>query len=910
MSTTQYYSTITVTTTTPHGFSVGQVVTLAGVTNSIFDITGQVTQVPSTTTFKLSFISYALVTSGGGTATPQQPSLININGVVLAETSAPHGFQNGWAVVIGGFSDVGYGGAITNATQVDGLVTITTTTAHGLSPGTVVKVAGVTDDTYDTPNGIAILGVPTPTTFTYVLINGTATAASSGGTVDVPWDGQYTITSVPTPSSFTYSQVAPNNSTNAAGTATIVGNVGPGTHQCSVAFITREYYITKPSPPVTFVANGGELLQMSQIAQGSSANIIGRILMFTPTLIPPANTGPFFYFDGPVTTPTDGTFKSMVIMDNTTTSVILDFQDAVLENAISATNLFNLLELGECSASCAYNERMFWCGERNKVTNFVNLTFDGGFSSGNYPNFVRCPLGWVPDPTYFAGGSSADYGAQPAYYGDAYSIDADAATAIRGLITQTAWQDWLGVPIIDLTQQYSVRFRAAYGKTGAPNAGVLNVELYSPTQGSFGIASIAYNQLTAVYQEFILPLTGARYLQMTPSDLQLRVYVDGTPAPNGVYFLIDCIEVFPTLQPYINTTVRGSYALDPESFDQETGYLIVGADNGFPARAMFNLLDGKLYIVKENGLFATQDDGQNEPSVWPVTEVSATMGTGSARGVGVGESWAIIAHKTGAYIFWGSEPVKITQEIQPDWDKINWDYDHTIYVLVDTTNKRIHIGAPVGNSTVPNVEFVCDYAQLANAEGQYTAQDIASHPQAYYSVYQPTRLVAPGKARKWSLWNISMNCAALSIRSDGSYHLLRGNATGTGKVYDQLPTQTDDDGAAINSQYQTYFMPGIDDEQALQLGAHRKLFKYLTGFASGVGSLNRYIYGPQGQRGLQLVSLPLRYPCPWDFESNLNWPGERASFLWGTNAVGSWFHVSRWCPTLQRDIVTPVRGNY
>ena len=78
-----------------------------------------------------------------------------------------------------------------------------------------------------------------------------------------------------------------------------------------------------------------------------------------------------------------------------------------------------------------------------------------------------------------------------------------------GLITQTAYQDWLGVPIIDLTQQYSVRFRAAYGKTGAPKLVILKVELYSPTQGSFGIASVAYNQLTANYQEFILPLTGA-----------------------------------------------------------------------------------------------------------------------------------------------------------------------------------------------------------------------------------------------------------------------------------------------------------------------------------------------------------------------------------------------------------------
>jgi hypothetical protein len=591
----------------------------------------------------------------------------------------------------------------------------------------------------------------------------------------------------------------------------------------------------------------------------------------------------------------------MVISDNVTTSIILDFMDSTLENATSATNLFNLLELGECSCFTAYNERLFACGERNKVTNFVNTTFDGGFDTTN-----TFPLGWVVDPANGAGGGSAISLGQTPYYGDAYCIQGDGATLNRGMIAESAFQDWLGVPIIDINTAYSVRFRTACGNTGAGTQGSIVVELYSPSIGSLGIASAGYQTLTATYKETvqaILPIQA-----VIPQDLVLRVYGTGT-INNGVFFLIDNIEFFPTLQPFINTTVRGSYALDPESFDQETGLQVVGSDDGYPVRSMFNLLDGKLYYVRELGLYSTEDDGQNEPSLWPMVEVSATVGTGSARGVGVGESWAIIAHKTGIYIFFGSEPVKISQEIQPDWDTVNWAYDHTIYVTVDTTNKRIHVGAPVGVSTVPNVEFVCDYAQLANSEGQTSAQDIASHPQAYYSVYNPTKVVAPGKARKWTIWNISMNCATQAIRSDGSYHLLRGNAIGNGKVYDQVRTQLSDDGVAINSQYQTAFMPQIDDEQALQLGAHRKLFKYLTGYAAGSGNLSRFIYGPQGQRGVQLVNYPLRSPEEWDFESNLNWPGERASFLWGTNAVGSWWKVTKWIPNLQRDIVTPIRGS-
>jgi hypothetical protein len=881
---------------------VGQIVNIAGVTNPAFNGNGfTVIAVPSPTSFKYALISYVLIQSGAGTATPIVASLSLINNVVTAVTIAPHGFQVGWSVVIGGFAGVAVGGAIVSVTQQDDVILVTTTSAHGLSPGTRVIVAGVTDDTFNTPNGIIVASAPTPTTYTYILPNGTATAASSGGTTTIPWNGTYSITAVPTPSSFTYTQVAPNNQTVAAGTATIVGNVTPGPHQVAVCFITREQYITKPSPAVTFIANGGQLLQLTGIATSLAPNIIGRILIFTPTIIPPATSGPFFYFDGPVDTPTAGTFASMVINDNVTTSIILDFMDATLENAVSATNLFNLLELGECACTAAYNERTFWCGERNKTTNFTNTTFDGGFDATK-----TFPLGWLLDPVSGAGAGSAIAQGQTPYYGDAYAIEGDGATTIRGLITQSAFQDWLGVPIIDINTAYSVRFRAAHGVSGQGTSGILVIELYSPTVGSLGIASVSFSQLQGQYIEFILPILAAQ--AVIPMDLQLRVYTKGTVS-NGIFLLIENIEFFPTLQPFINTTVRGSYALDPESFDQETGDLVVGADDGYPVRSIFNLLDGKLYFVRELGLYATQDDGQNEPDLWPVTEVSATMGTGSSRGVGIGESWAIIAHKTGIYIFWGSEPVKISQEIQPDWDTVNWNYDHTIYVTVDTTNKRIHVGAPVGASTTPNVEFVCDYAQLANSEGQTSAQDIASHPQAYYSVYNPTKVVAPGKARKWTLWNITMNCCTQAIRSDGSYHLLRGNGLGNGKVYDQQPTQLSDDGVAINSQYQTAFMPQIDDEQALQLGAHRKLFKYLTGYAAGAGNLNRFIYGPQGQRGIQLVPYPLQNPEQWDFESNLNWPGERASFLWGTNAVGAWFKVTKWIPTLQREIVTPVRGN-
>lgn len=676
------------------------------------------------------------------------------------------------------------------------------------------------------------------------------------------------------------------------GSGTIIqpGNIGIGLHGVSVSFVTETNYITKPSPPVYWTA-GGSLQAFVGFPKGPS-NIIGRIIMFTPTIIAPATSGPFFFFDGPVAL-AYGSFVSMTVNNNTAEGGQFDFSDAVLENATSSTYLFNLLELGEVSNFCAYSGRVFACGERNKVSNFLNLTFDGGFDQAT----LTIPLGWTKDPVNGAGGTLSP----SPYWGGAYRIQGTGVAAAQGMITQGAAVDYLGVPIININTAYSLRVRLkAHGLV----SGIVNFELYSPTAGSFGVFGVNYNHIAQTYTEFI----GSLMLSQPnlPNDLLFRVYAPGLT--NGGYVDIDCIEVFPTLQPYNNTLVRGSYALDPESFDQSTGYAIVGPDNGYTTKSMFNLLDGKLYIVKELGLYSTQDDGANEPASWPTPIVSATVGTASARGVGVGESWAVIAHKTGAYIFWGGEPVKITQEIQPDWDLINWDAASTIYVVVDTDNKRIHIGAPTNGAVTPNVEFVCDYSQLANSEGSVSGQDIASHPQAYYSVYNPTKVVAPGKARKWSLWDITMNCAALTIRTDGSYHLLRGNGVGNGKVYDQINTQTSDDGAAIDSYYMTAYMPQIEDEQALQLGSHRKLFKYLTGYASGSGSLNFMYYGAQNQRGLALSPLPLQSPAMWDFEKNTNFIAERGALIVGTNAPGSWFHLTKLIPTLQREIFTPVRG--
>ena len=702
----------------------------------------------------------------------------------------------------------------------------------------------------------------------------------------------------------TYVMGSPANS--GAGQMFISGAVSTGLHGLSVCFVTRQGYITKPAPPVYWNAAGGKRVFVQNIPTGP-ANIIQRILIFTPAIIAPATTGPYFYFDGAIPVPNGPPYPSMVIADNVTTSGLFNFQDAVLQLGSAATYLFNMLELGECSSCVSYSSRMFWAGERNKVPNILNFTFDGGWALGAGTGGSDVPLGWMSNLALTGGGARSTAGV----WDDAYQITGDGVHYARGWITQQLFQDFLGVPILQPNTSYSIRVRVASG--GGLAAGNLDFRCVDNTSSAVGDLVITPAQVNAKFQEFtgvIWPASAQVGPLATLWLLGANHLLPGAVMTNGGYYLIDCIEIFPTLTPYNIGQVRGSYAFMPEAFDAVTGFLQVDPTDGQAVRSMFRLLDNKLYLVKERGMSVTNDDGQNEPSGWTVNSVSdgsgkpTGVGTPSVNGTAVAEgSWAIIASHDGAYIFDGGVPVKISQEIQPDWNTINWAAGSTIWVAIDTFWKRIHIGVPTGSSLVPNIEFVMDYSQLGGSA------DIMQYAQAYYSVYMPGKVIAPGRARKWTVWNLSSNSGALTLRADGSYHMLRGNATGTGKVYDQVIGQLSDDGVAIPWAYQTFFFPDADQEMQLQLGAHGKLFQYLTGYAWGAGGMEWTVYGAQNQRAVSLTTLTLQNPAQWDFEMNVNFEGERMSLLFEADGqVGSWGQVSKLCPVLKKSIARYVRG--
>ena len=827
----------------------------------------------------------------------------------------------------------------------NGIVTATTISGFGsVLPGGKVVISGVTPATY---NGtFTLLAGSTVNLFYYALPGVTSLANGSGGTIAplfatleidasvanpavaqalqyppglsvtvagvgvAGYNGTWSLVGV---SNWGSSQLllivnlaTTGNAISSGGTVTINGNVAAGVHQVSVIFVTRQGYLTAPAPPKTWTAAGGKRVTLSAIPVGPS-NVVQRIIVFTQS-----GGAQFFYLTGVPQV----LLSNFVINDNTTTSATFDFSDGILAAGALCNYLFNQVVLGECAGTVDYSNRQFWWGERAKVQNFVNLDFNGGFTNpGSSPNY---PLGWTPDPTFAPGGQNAGDGQ--------YGITGNGATATRGKMTQSAYQDWRQTPILQPNTDYSVRARVA--RNPLLTQGTLHINLQS-TIGAFTTTGLqlAANAVTNAYVEYTADIL--QPLATIPPDIVLQIYADGTPTSNGE-FTIFGIEIYPTNTPNNLALVRASRAFNPESFDGVTGLLQPNPTDGQRVTAMFVMRE-RLYIVKEHSLWVTQDDGTNEPANWTITPVSKVVGTPSVRGIGLsilgvgtGEDWAVIAHRTGLYIFWGTEPQKISQEIHHAtgttlaWDQINWQYAHTMWVTVDIAEKRVYVGAPFNGAVSPSAVLVMDYRKIDPDEGATGAEAIAANG--------PIRLRYTGmkavmdKSRKWTPWTMGVNSCALIERFDGTTHLWMGAGTSSpvadaGAIYDLQRGQLTDYSTQqqIPAYYWTCFTPQREQNQQIQTHEHRKHFTYLTMFIEGAGMVSLTAAPQQFGTFLTqtLPSLFLSSPAIRELETPIDVSGERVAFKIAPLQSGSaptWFRLQKLTLSVSGDPVSPVRG--
>lgn len=832
----------TITTTAPHGFTVGQSVTIAGLPNQ---------QLPYTSLIFTAAAGIVTVTLVGGSTT----GLIVGTNVIIANVSDPT-FNGTFPIqdVLNGTQFTYAAITVTNApsssTPAGALATVLPSAGH---EGTSYNVGDIV-----TINGGNFLGTVQITSVTafagavlaMVVVNpgaayvaGTAqlTTGGSGTGLEVDtttngavlasastsFNGTFTIESIPTPTSFTYQNLGPNlNLVASGGTATVVGNISGGLHGLSVAFITRQGYITIPAPPVYFYAPGNQLATVSNIPIGPS-NIVGRLLIFTPYIAPPATAGAWY-----------AVLPNMQINDNTTTSLVIDFTDTALIAGFSADYLFSQQELGECTFVAGYNSRTVALGERFKIPNFVNTEFDGGWNLGGGVSGSDVPLGWSVDGSFLFGNAGGSRDTVNGDWQDGYRVTGDGSSIVRGIIKQSAYQDFNGVAIINRNVGYSYRVRLV--QSGL-TAGGFFIEVYSPTVGYLGQATVPFNLIpTGRNQEFTGELIFAPGFATIPPDAVLRVYGGNTMNAGG-WFTMDSIEIFPTLNPVNASNVRLSYVNNPESIDGITGNVTVRPGDGQTLRAGFPLRTA-FYVGKDHYLGYFTDDGKNEPSSWQFTEVSATIGICGPRAVAWTEEWAVFAERSGLYILMGGDPIKIMQEIQEDasqtgkicWNSINWNYGYKIWIVIDQIKKRILVGAPVNGATSPNVIFLMDYR--FNSTPEY----IASGPGVVYSQFTGG-LLSHGASRKWTIWNLSCPSGGIIERFDGTAELFLGG-TSDGNVYNLPASSYLDNGQPIVSFWQGYGMPANREEHELQtlkgpLRSHNKLCGYLSGRVIGSATL-------------------------------------------------------------------------
>lgn len=869
-------------------------------------------------------------------------------------TSTAHGLIPGLYVSMVGIAGTSVGGGITSIVRNGQVVTVTTATANGLNPRGVITISGVTTASFNstaivqnivsttvftfiqvdvdaadstgtvtlnwtvpdtpTPSYFQVQSAPTPTSF-QVSVN-YPDGSWTGGTVTYAWNGTFFVQSVPSTTLFTYQQYGPDATSTVVGTVTPYGQASPGKKQMQVAFLTRQGYITRPSPPATVTSNGGEYYSVTNIPIGPT-NVVARILLFTG-----ANGAYFFYI--PTTPQVNGQIVGTAtqINDNTTTSVVLDFSDNTLFAAIGVSvqgnNIANQIILDGALGFGFFGSRLLTYGQRNRIQNLLNLGFDGGY----LPSSTTAPTGW----TVAAGGALA-----AGHYGSGWLITTVAAAGAKGRLSQPMYQDYSGAPIATANTFY--KFRAWLRSSTT----TINLSFFATiTSASTGFSS------TAAISGSIISTAGgwlespfnAKMPASIPTDLTLSLYASSVTS--AYTLLIDDMSIIYSDAPYLNQIIYGSYVDNPEAFDGVSGKF--GPSQDTHKIMDFGTIRNNLYLLTcdpSGRIHEAVDNGVTEPAGWTVDEVGANCGLLSAFGLtrsqaddssaSGGEEWMAWASSSGARIFGGGEPWKISQEIQPNWtgdaargiDGINTEATRTVWAMNDSVARVIYFGLPIGAAaTAPNKIFIVDYKNLDSAS-QIAGAD-------------PVRALLSGKmeasdnARKWCPWNRATNGAALMYNDSVALKLepifFTGNgrfpgalAGGYGNVYTLDPTKlTDDNYGLISPYYVTFFFP--DPELLEKLGAHRKMLAYLTGQISGVGTVTITPYVNNLSNNWPLVCARTLAADPdYDLEwAGGNVVGQRIAFKIASApvspATNNSLTIQGLVPVIRTSARIPVRG--
>lgn len=706
--------------------------------------------------------------------------------------------------------------------------------------------------------------------------------------------------------------------------------IDPGTYQGTVFFITRNGYYTSPAPPVTFtVPNLTTNIAVTNLPIGPP-NVVMRGIALTEAgqlNVPGAN---FFTLPTPVDfyqLNKKYTSTSFFVPDNLSSSYTLFFTGAILDRAqaidVYGYNLFNQIEIGDPGWICSYSSRNFYGLCRNKVQNFNNLSFDGGYLSAVNP----LPLGWtVP----LGGGQPVQTLVTSSKFGNAYYIKqlTGAPQPTAGLISQTAYQDAYKTAIINANTFYSVRVTARIpsGITTLSNL-VVSLTDGGATVGSF---ILPFSSMTPAYATFTGTLLTSPFVTV-PTGLTLNVFASLLNPAGGSDVEIDRIEIFDTNIPILTTTVYGSYSGLPEQVDAITGNVVFSSENFQPVNGAVVMYD-TFYALKGdlNGtsLYSLQASGNLEPAQWQEPEVAQKSGSIGTLAYDFGEQWIVMANRNGIYLFDGGQPHKITQEIYQVWDSINWDAGQTIWIKNDVVHRRLFVGVPMptpnfwlpnapmnANPLSPNVILTLNY------QGLDSGSEVQTGMQMHTTMFGT--LASLDMRRKWTIWQIPSPYGAVveafnSVTGELDDFVYFCNGKGNSKVYRLDSTAPDDDGTVIDSLYTTAGLVQLATRaQNPVLGYGRTRIGYMVAFLESLGLINVRFYpnrllGPGiPPAGYLTWDVPGGFtpgnPAMNDVEASLNFAATR-TFVEFRENDGQGFKLNNLALHIKKDIWNAQRG--
>jgi hypothetical protein len=929
----QYQLTLGVLTTTVPvpGLTVGNQVTVAAASQAAWDNQWQITQALNsaemtiTETSVAAYIATYSFNVSAGTP-PVAGQLVNITG-----TTNANGLLNGANLTIA--TSTAYGGIV--STSGTAVTWVSGDDFSSLVGGGTIVINGTS---------YVILTVVSSTSITLASSAGTQTSVTyNAGTLS---SGTFTIlTSVASAASAPEDGLATTAGTifvidpgiadaggtsdpilgnSTGGTLTFVGAaaqlISPGTKQGSVFFINRNGEWTFPAPPVTFTIPENTIsLSASDILIGPP-NVIGRGIILTDSGQNGVPGGNFFTIPVPVTYVVNNvsyTATALIINDNTTTSTTFIFTDSVLLNAeavdVYGYNLFNNIEIGDPGWIASYASRMWYGQCLNKIQNFNNLSFDGGYFPGQF-----IPLGWTAPDVYGSLVVSPKFG-------DAYYIDntSGGVLSVAGLISQTAYQDFYKQPIINGNTTYSVRVACSNPSSIAVGNLVISLTAGGVTYGTFTLPLSSMHSNVEFFSGTLL----VNKLATVPSLLTLNVSATGLGV--GADVLIDRIDIYPTAIPILATVVYGSYAGLPEQVDAVTGKVDFSSENQQPVNGAMVLYD-TFYGLKGWGgpnpgssLYSLQKSSDLEPAQWDEPEVSQRSGGAiGPLAFDLGEQWFVSASRSGLYAFVGGQPGKIMQEIYQVWDAINWAYGNTIWVKVDNTKRKIYVGVPLptpnfwlpnapvnANPTSPNVILVCNYQGLDSGE------TLKTEPQMHTTMFGT--LNAIDMRRKWSIWQIPAPYANMvSGATDEEFYICNGR--GNSQIYMLDETAETDDGIFIDSLYTTAGLVEMSKRQQTPgVGNSRIRWDYMVAALESEGNIGVTLYpnrllGPgDDTSNYAFWQLPGGFspgnPAMNDAEAPLNFAATR-TFVEFRENDGHGFSLSNLMLHAKKDVWGALRG--